>query len=272
MRRYTSDLIAVILTALFAPACSLFAQDFSTSLPQQINEYNGQYGTNGRYGTNGQLPNQLLADTASLYAPAPSGPDQPNIDRVRQRRIQLWQAIIPRQYIVQYAGNIGLMSVGLGWDYGRRRQWETHLLFGFVPRYNSDCAKATMTLRELYRPWDIPIRGHVLLRHPRTRLTYSPLTVSYAMNTVFHHEFWNRQPDRYPKGYYWFSLRMRHHLALGQRFSHTFVTDNRIGIHGYSFYWDVSTTELDIIYKIQNHAVPLRDILHLGVGVKLQMM
>ena len=43
-----------------------------------------------------------------------------------------WAALIPTQFIIQNAGNMGVVSAGLGWDYGNRRQWETDLLFGGV--------------------------------------------------------------------------------------------------------------------------------------------
>ena len=56
-----------------------------------------------------------------------------------------WASLIPTQHVLQFCGNMGLVSVGIGWDYGKRRQWETHLLVGFVPKYESDYAKMTFT-------------------------------------------------------------------------------------------------------------------------------
>lgn len=195
------------------------------------------------------------------------------VERLTDKRRQHWDAIIPRQAILQYAGNVGLISMGVGWDYGRHHNWETHLLLGFLPRYNSQRAKVLLTLRESYRPWGIRIGNHRQLvgRSTRADLTYNPLAIGMALNTVFSGEFWTRQPERYPAGYYWFSTRMRFHLTLGQQLTRTFTTDNVLGLHGYAAYIDIGTTELDIIYKIQNHWVPVRDILHFGVGVKLQL-
>ena len=59
-----------------------------------------------------------------------------------------WAALIPTQFIIQNAGNMGVVSAGLGWDYGNRRQWETDLLFGYIPAHQSTRGKLTMTLKQ----------------------------------------------------------------------------------------------------------------------------
>ena len=61
-----------------------------------------------------------------------------------------WERIIPTHSKIQYAGNMGLLSFGTGWDYGKRNQWETDVLLGFIPKYSSKKAKVTMTLKQNY--------------------------------------------------------------------------------------------------------------------------
>ena len=45
-----------------------------------------------------------------------------------QRKLQQyksgWNRLIPKYQNVQYAGSMGLLSLGVGWDYGRKKQWE----------------------------------------------------------------------------------------------------------------------------------------------------
>ena len=74
-------------------------------------------------------------------------------DRRIHRHREHWAALIPTQVIMQYAGNMGFMSVGVGWDYGKHDQWETHLLFGYLPKADSDRGKLTMTLKQTFLPW-----------------------------------------------------------------------------------------------------------------------
>ena len=65
-------------------------------------------------------------------------------DRRILRYRKHWDVLMPTQSVIQTCGNMGIISLGIGWDYGKRSQWETHLLFGIVPKYDSDEVKMTM--------------------------------------------------------------------------------------------------------------------------------
>lgn len=51
-----------------------------------------------------------------------------------------WDKVIPRYIKLQYAGSMGLLSVGTGWNY-YRDHWETDVLLGFIPAYADDNMK-----------------------------------------------------------------------------------------------------------------------------------
>ena len=53
-------------------------------------------------------------------------------DRRVHRYRRHWEALIPTHTKIQFAGNMGLLSFGTGWDYGRRNQWETDVFFGVL--------------------------------------------------------------------------------------------------------------------------------------------
>ena len=59
-----------------------------------------------------------------------------------------WESLIPTHTKLQFAGNMGLLSLGTGWDYGKRNQWETDIFFGILPKYDSKRTKITMTLKQ----------------------------------------------------------------------------------------------------------------------------
>ena len=44
-------------------------------------------------------------------------------DRRVHRYRKRWEALIPTHTKIQFAGNMGLLSLGTGWDYGKRNQW-----------------------------------------------------------------------------------------------------------------------------------------------------
>lgn len=54
-----------------------------------------------------------------------------------------WEKIIPRYSKLQYAGSMGMLSLGTGWNYGRDH-WETDIWLGLVPRYSDRHAMATL--------------------------------------------------------------------------------------------------------------------------------
>ena len=102
---------------------------------------------------------------------------------LRQRR---WASLIPNQFVIQNAGNMGVLSAGIGWGYGRQH-WETHLLWGYIPKHQSTRGKLTMTLKENFIPWNLPITGpHDTSATAWKRgWTLSPLTASLYVNTVY---------------------------------------------------------------------------------------
>ena len=73
----------------------------------------------------------------------------PSLYELRHERyIKRWNKLIPNQATVQYAGSIGMFSAGAGWRYGRNHHWETDLLLGFLPKYHSETAHMTFTIKE----------------------------------------------------------------------------------------------------------------------------
>ena len=175
-----------------------------------------------------------------------------------------WAALIPTQFVIQNAGNMGLLSAGIGWDYGKRKQWETDLLVGFIPQHQTTRGKLTMTLKENFIPWSFDLkRGW----------SVEPLTTSVYMNTVYGHEFWKSQPRRYPSKYYEFmSTKFRLNVALGQRITWQIPSQKRFNARSISLFYEISSCDLYIRTKFMEHSVPLKDILGLSLGIKLQTL
>ena len=127
-------------------------------------------------------------------------------DKNRQRLMKRWKRLIPTQASLQYAGSIGLMSVGWGWHYGKGQHWETDMLIGVVPRYHTEKFHTTFTIKQRYVPW------HCMVSH---RWTIEPLTAGVFFNTISGDDFWRSLPDKYPKHYYGFSTKVRANIFLG---------------------------------------------------------
>ena len=183
--------------------------------------------------------------------------------RVRKYR-KHWAGLIPTQFIVQNAGNMGFISAGMGWNYGEHNQWETNLLFGFLPKYRSTRGKLTMTLKQNYIPWSIYLKEG---------WSFEPLSCGIYFNTVFGDEFWGRQPERYPHKYYeYMSTKVRTNIFLGQRVIKIVPFNKRKFIKSITAFYEISTCDLYFRSMIVDNYLSVWDIVGLSLGLKLQLL
>jgi hypothetical protein len=175
-----------------------------------------------------------------------------------------WAALIPTHVKMQYAGNMGFMSAGFGWDYGRKRQWETDLYLGFLPKYDSNKPKMTFTLREVYVPWSIDLK--------KSDFSIQPLTCGAYINTIFGHKFWAKQPSKYPSGYWGFSTKLHFNIFLGQAVSYDLSKHDRFLAKQVSLFYELSTCDIYLISRVTNRYLKPSDYLSLSFGVKLQIL
>lgn len=185
-------------------------------------------------------------------------------DRRVHRYRKHWESLIPTHTIIQYAGNMGLVSAGIGWDYGRHRQLETNLLFGYLPKFHSHRGKMTMTVKGSYIPWNLYLRNG---------WTMEPLSCGLYANTVFGSAFWNKQPRRYPDKYYEaLSTKVRLNVFVGQRVGFIVPRSRRKAVKSITAFYEVSSCDLYIRSLFQGNGIRFWDILSLSFGLKFQML
>lgn len=175
-----------------------------------------------------------------------------------------WEALIPTHTKIQFAGNMGLLSFGTGWDYGKRNQWETDVFLGVLPKYDSKRTKMTFTIKQNYMPWSLQIK--------ESRFSVEPLSCGMYLNTVFGNEFWVKEPERYPKGFYGFSSKVRIHAFLGQRITYDIDPKRRFTAKEITFFYEISTCDLYVVSAFTNKYLKPKDYLSLSFGVKLQLL
>lgn len=187
---------------------------------------------------------------------------QTRYERNKERLQRGWGKLIPNQYTLQYAGSIGMFSAGFGWHYGRHDHWESEFLVGFVPKFHSDHARATFTLKQRYVPWHCRVSS---------RWTIQPLTTGFAFNTITGSEFWAKEPSKYPSGYYGFSTKIRIHVYVGQRLRYNIPSRKRLINSAVSAYYELSTCDLYIVSKAINKKYPWRNTLSLAFGLRWEL-
>ena len=172
----------------------------------------------------------------------------------------LWNKLIPRYGKIQYAGSMGFLSAGTGWPYGTNDQWLTDLLIVIIPRYSSKRAKATLTLKQNFMPWKIRLND---------QFNIEPLACGLYLNTILDNEFWVKEPEKYPSGYYGFSTKLRTNIFAGQRISYRY--DRNDLNKKITLFYELSTSDLYFISGATNKYIHPRDVLSLSFGVKLQL-
>lgn len=170
-----------------------------------------------------------------------------------------WERLRPTHTKFQYAGGMGVSSFGIGWDYGKRRQWETDFLVGFLPAKYADKFRMTFTVKQNYIPWSMSFDEHWALE---------PFYCGLYVTTIAGEEFWEKEPGRYPNRYYNFSTKLRPYIFIGQRMN--FNLKNSLVRH-ISLFYEINTCELYLISKFTNTTLKMKDILRFSFGAKVQL-
>ena len=207
---------------------------------------------------------QVMADDSIAVEQA----TESRYERSLERRQQIWASLIPTHFVIQNAGNMGPLSAGIGWSYGKNRKWETDLLIGFIPRHDSSRLKVTTTLKGNYIPWRIDLTPNTT-GGDKPHWLFEPLTASLYLNTVYGSEFWKSQPSRYPDKYYEFmSTKFRLNVAFGQRITLK-VPDNKRRRHSrIALFYEIGSCDLYIRSLFQGQDVSIGDIIGLSIGAK----
>ncbi|MCA5005840.1 hypothetical protein [Sphingobacterium bovistauri] len=166
---------------------------------------------------------------------------------------------VPSNYQVQYAGGIGVVSTGFGWDYGKNKRWATDVIVGYVPKYDSERMKLTFTLRQTYTPWAIKLNNN--------NLTYHPLRTGMFMSTTAGRQFWFSASDKYPSDYYTFSTKLRFNIFVGQDVEYKLPSEKSY-FERVRFYYDFHTSDFNFIARVQNSSLRDRNYIGIALGTK----
>lgn len=165
---------------------------------------------------------------------------------------------IPDHAVLQFAGNIGLLSAGPGYSYLKDKV-NSDILYGYVPAYESNSGVHMLTVKTSYRPYLVDLSEGYLLE---------PLRVGSGVSYSYGSQFYTSWPKRYPDRYYWWASSLRLTPFIGSAISRKIGNDDTI-IKRVQLYAELGSTDLDIVSKFNNKSLPLWDVLNLAVGSKL---
>jgi hypothetical protein len=169
--------------------------------------------------------------------------------------------LIPKDAIIQYAGSIGYLSVGAGYELFGNKRGNIDLNYGYVPESKGG-ALHIVTAKFAYRPFVIEI-GDWAKVYP-----FNPgIFIRYTFNRNLGFNF---DTVQYPKGYYYFSEAARPHLSFSNEFQ--LIKGKvleRTGLKALSIYSEFNTNDYYLVNYFQNStALSPADIFKLGIGIR----
>jgi hypothetical protein len=162
--------------------------------------------------------------------------------------------IIRSHWTAQFAGSMGVLALGPGFVYG---PWDSEVLLGYVPKFDTQKVKYTLNFRQTYKPFKLNLGRNASLY---------PLRTGMFVNTTIGKEFWMSSPEKYPTKYYTFSTKLRLNVFAGQELSLHLKSKN---LESLLFFYDVHTSDHYLMSRVQNTYLRKRNYLGLALGMKV---
>lgn len=165
--------------------------------------------------------------------------------------------LVPDHAKVQFAGEMGVISSGVGYELlGRRLQGD--LFLGWIPSSIGGDDVLSATAKLTFVPWKLQA-GH--------RWRVHPLSVSTQLTHTFGSQYFVLPPDRYPRGYY--ELPTALHTAVGA--GGCVVRPLRGESREFGVYYELVAANAMLWRWYQNRAaLSLADVVSLALGARLR--
>lgn len=164
----------------------------------------------------------------------------------------LFEKITPNSLNFQYAGNIGMFSIGARYDSGNKK-WQGSLHYGFVPSSFADKPIHATTLKVNY----IPIRRQL---SEDTQMDW--LKIGMWSNYAYGRKYFRKLPDYYDSGYYYFPTAVNIGLTFGSEIRHK----------KWGLYYEAGTTDKTVInFAKSPKSVDFYELFSLGIGVSYHL-
>ncbi|AKQ46765.1 hypothetical protein TH63_15875 [Rufibacter radiotolerans] len=178
-------------------------------------------------------------------------------DKVDRPKNSRWA---PDYLVMQHAGLIGVLSAGIGYDFGKHDRTNAELMYGFSPNHGFKNTTHTFTTRIYYQSHPKPLYKDFMISWIKAGAGIS-MTIGEQFETFF--------PKKYPNGYYIWPTATRILPFVGSSLGRNFKGRNR-PIYG-EFYGEIGSSEVMIIDKYRNKGISIPDILNLAVGVRMTL-
>lgn len=178
--------------------------------------------------------------------------------QVEQETEKLW--FVPDYAKLQYAGAIGFLSAGAGYNQFDGKM-ETELMLGFLPKSIGGDNLTTLTLRTQFLPWIVNLKAD--------KYDFLPLYGGAYASHTFGDQFYIFTPERYPRWYYGWPTALRVGIFAGSRLRINLPEMDKIS--SVDFFYEIGSYDLKLVSFIQNlDAISLLDVINIAAGIKIE--
>ncbi len=206
----------------------------------------------------------LIGQNNSEQFPLEAKSDTMTIDKNPLLK-KLGEILTPVSLQWQYAGNIGMHSVGADWNV-INNVFRAGLMLGYVPDSRSIEPLFIGTIQLKYTPnVNINIREDLVVK---------PLNFTFNFSSTFGDRFsiYN-DLKHYPDNYYWWNVRTRYGIAHDVEVLYSFKSKFAKGISFYlnSSMWDIEFYSVFGNDNLDLDRLPYKRLFTLGIGTKIYL-
>jgi len=162
--------------------------------------------------------------------------------------------LIPDSFVNQFAGYIGFLSAGVGYEINSIVQAE--LLYGFVPSSIAGIDIHLITARTIISPFNLTVVPGYF---------FYPLSFGLFMNYAIGEQYHIKWPEKYPERYYRPNAVFTGE-SIGVRLKKMY---NGEIIKGFEFYIDIVTMTVFLYDYLINEEIKSKDIISLALGTRI---
>jgi len=164
----------------------------------------------------------------------------------------LMEKIQPNHIKIQFAGNIGVISSGIGYNYlSDKAQFD--ILYGFIPKSLGGANIHTISNKNSILLFKQNIGKYLVLSR----------SVGVSVNRAFTKNTFTYLPNHYPENYY-----SPNAIHLAPFISYNFIYSNQLkeGLNQFNIFFEISTLDTYLYNYIRSSTVNFNEIWNLAIG------
>ena len=171
-----------------------------------------------------------------------------------------YQNYLPTITTLQVGGGVGLISGGLGWEFGDKWSHNAEILGGYLPKFESDNSHFILTAKYTASPFTLKLNNTI---------SFEALTFGLFVTRIYGDGYWITEPSQFPDDYFDLATGVRANIFIGERIN--FALKNKGLVEQIGLYYELNVNEMFIVSDTQSSHINVFDHMNISFGAKLKM-